>query len=110
MPQVGQGAIAIEHRASDDAAAAAAAEIIHPPTSRCVAAERAFLRTLGGGCDLPTGAHARIDLAGSVRMTALLATPDGSSIERASGSGADGDMLGIALARELITRTGSTYA
>ncbi len=107
VPQVGQGAIAIEHRAGDDAAAAAVAGIIHPPTSRCVDAERAFLRTLGGGCDLPAGAHAAIDADGSVQMTALLATPDGSRIERASGNDADGETLGVALARELLTRTGT---
>ena len=107
VPQVGQGAIAIEHRAGDDAAAAAVAGIIHQRTSRCVAAERAFLRTLGGGCDLPTGAHATIDADGSVQMAALLATPDSSIIERALGTGADGEGLGVALARELMERTGA---
>ena len=110
VPQVGQGAIAIEHRARDEAAARAVAEIIHQPTSRCVDAERAFLRTLGGGCDLPTGAYATTGAAGSVRMTALLATPDGSAIERASGDAANGEALGVALARELIIRTGTADA
>ena len=110
VPQVGQGAIAIEHRTGDDAAAAAVAGIIHQPTSRCVAAERAFLRTLGGGCDLPTGAHATIDADGSVQMTALLATLDGSTIERTSGTGIDGKALGVALARELMIRTGTADA
>ncbi len=109
VPQVGQGAIAIEHRTDDADIAVAVGAIADAVTTRCVRAERAFLRTLGGGCDLPTGAHATVDADGRVQMTALLATPDGSSVERASGSGADGDALGIALARELITRTGGTY-
>ena len=109
VPQIGQGAIAIEHRADDADVAVAVGAIADAVTTRCVRAERAFLRTLGGGCDLPTGAHATVDADGRVQMTALLATPDGSTIERASGTGADGDALGIALARELIARTGGAY-
>ena len=109
VPQVGQGAIAIEHRSDDADIAGAVGAIIDAVTTRCVRAERAFLRTLGGGCDLPTGAHATVDAGGRVQMTALLATPDGSTVERASGSGADGGALGIALAGELVTRTGVAY-
>ncbi len=109
VPQVGQGAIAIEHRTDDADIAVAVGAIVDAVTTRCVHAERAFLRTLGGGCDLPTGAHATVDADGRVQMTALLATPDSSTIERASGTDADGDALGIALARELIARTGGAY-
>lgn len=109
VPQVGQGAIAIEHRTDDADIAVAVGAIADAVTTRCVRAERAFLRTLGGGCDLPTGAHATVDAGGRVQMTALLATPDGSTVERASGSGADGGALGIALAGELVTRTGVAY-
>lgn len=109
VPQVGQGAIAIEHRTDDADIAVAVGAIVDEVTTRCVHAERAFLRTLGGGCDLPTGAHATVDAGGHVQMTALLATPDGTTVERASSSGADGDALGIALARELIVRTGGAY-
>lgn len=109
VPQVGQGAIAIEHRSDDADIAGAVGAIIDAVTTRCVRAERAFLRTLGGGCDLPTGAHATVDTGGCVQMTAMLATPDRSTVEHASGHGVDGDALGIALARELITRTGGAY-
>ncbi len=109
VPQAGQGAIAIEHREGDTAAACAVAKIIDHPTSRCVAAERAFLRTLGGGCDLPTGAYATIDDDQNVQMTALLAAPDGV-VERAVGVAIDGEALGIALARELLERTGTADA
>lgn len=107
VPQVGQGAIAIEHRTSDVHAAAAVGAIIDEATTRCVGAERAFLRTLGGGCDLPTGAHATLDTDGRLQMTAVLATRDRDRIERASGHGYDGEQLGIELATELLARVGS---
>ena len=107
VPQVGQGAIAIEHRTDDADTAAAAGVIIDEVTTRCVRAERAFLRTLGGGCDLPTGAHATVDAHGRLSMIALLATPDRGRIERTTGSDADGESLGAALARELMARTGT---
>ena len=107
VPQVGQAAIAIEHRTGDAAAAAAVSEIIDEVTTRCVHAERSFLRTLGGGCDLPTGAHATTGSDGTIEMTALLATPDRSGVVRTGGSNADGPSLGAALARELIVRTGA---
>lgn len=107
VPQVGQGAIAIEHRTDDADTAAAAGVIIDEVTTRCVRAERAFLRTLGGGCDLPTGAHATVDAHGRLSMIALLATPDRGRIERTTGSDADGESLGAALAHELMARTGT---
>ena len=104
VPQVGQGAIAIEHRSDDADTAVAVGAIIDEVTTRCVHAERAFLRTLGGGCDLPTGAHTTVDAEGCLSMIALLATPDRSSVERASGRDIDGEGLGVALATELLTR------
>ena len=108
VPQAGQGASAIEHRTDDATAAAAVARIVDAATTRCVRAVRAFLRTLGGGCDLPTGACAVIDAAGAVQMTAMLATPDRTRIERATRGSADGEALGEALARDLQERVGGS--
>ena len=110
VPQVGQGAIAVEHRTGDADTAAAVGAIIDEATTRCIRAERAFLRTLGGGCDLPTGAYATIDADGGLVMSAMLATPDRGDIERAARSSADGEPLGEALARELLDRTGTNAA
>ena len=107
VPQVGQGAIAIEHRSDDADTAAAVGAIIDEVTTQCVHAERAFLRTLGGGCELPTGAHAVIDAGGNVAMTAVLATADRDSVMRASGRDLDGEGLGVALATELLARVDS---
>ncbi|HEY3832445.1 MAG TPA: hydroxymethylbilane synthase [Acidimicrobiia bacterium] len=61
VPQIAQGALAIECRADDDATRVALAAIDHPASHRCVTAERAFLAAVGGGCDLPVAAHAVVE-------------------------------------------------
>jgi hydroxymethylbilane synthase len=100
LPQVGQGALAIECRA-DDAALVGVVE--HGPTRRCVDAERAWLATLGGGCDLPAGAHCTIRADGSLRLRALLASYDGRVVLRDEN---DGD--GAELAARMLDNGGRT--
>ena len=64
VPQVAQGALAVECRADDAATRAALAAIDDAGgPGRVVEAERAFLAELGGGCTLPVGAHAVADRA-----------------------------------------------
>jgi hydroxymethylbilane synthase len=58
VPQVGQGAVAIECRADDKELHALLAVIEHPASRLAVDCERAFLAELGSGCALPVGAHA----------------------------------------------------
>jgi hydroxymethylbilane synthase len=70
VPAPGQGCVAIECRAGDEATAALLASVDHPPTRAAVEAERAFLARLGAGCSLPVGAHA----VGEV-LTGFLADP-----------------------------------
>jgi hydroxymethylbilane synthase len=60
LPCVGQGAIGLEIRADDDRAASLCRELNDGAAFQCVAAERALLRALGGGCQMPIGAHATI--------------------------------------------------
>jgi hydroxymethylbilane synthase len=60
LPCVGQGAIGIETRAGDPRIAKICAKLNHAETFYCVTAERAFLRGMGGGCQSPVGAHAKI--------------------------------------------------
>ena len=71
VPAPGQGAIALECREDDAAVRAAVAPLDHAATARAVAAERAFLAALGGGCNVPLGAHAftageQVELVGFV--------------------------------------------
>jgi len=102
VPQVGQGAIAVECRAGDDAVIGRlAAAVEHGATRRAVTAERAFLATLGGGCTLPVGAYATVEPDGSVTLRAVLATADERTCLRRIGHDHDPERLGAALALDL---------
>jgi hypothetical protein len=80
-PAVGQGALAIETRAGDPLAASLAAQVEDPAQSIAVRAERAFLRTLRGGCQAPVGAHATY-VEGAFFITGVVAARDGSTVIR----------------------------
>jgi hydroxymethylbilane synthase len=108
VPQVGQGALAIECRADDQETIAALAAIQHGPSRRALDTERAWLAEVGGGCDLPVGAHARIGEGGCIRLTAMIATPDGRVMLRDSDEGDDPVALGRRLARHLLDDAGGS--
>ncbi len=102
VPQVGQGAIAVECRAGDQATLDLVAAIEHAPTRRAVDAERAYLAELGGDCNLPAGAHAVVSRDGtSLVLDAVLATLDGHVVLRHREEGPDADAVGRAAARRL---------
>jgi hydroxymethylbilane synthase len=106
LPQVAQGALAVECRAGDDATAAVVARIDDPIAHVAVAAERAFLRELGGGCDVPCGALARVASDGTITLDALLSSPDGRVVLRTTASGHDADDVGRAAAHALLDEQG----
>lgn len=107
VPQVGQGALAVECRADDAATVRRLAAIEHEPSRRAVDAERSFLATLGGGCDLPVGAHAVVGAGGfEITLTGLLARLDGGVVLRHAASGPDPAALGRAVAEHLLDRVG----
>ncbi len=87
VPQVGQGALAVECRVDDEASAALLATIEHLPSRRTVDAERGFLASLGGGCELPAGAYAVEEPDGRLWLRAVLATLDGRIVLRAEATG-----------------------
>ena len=86
VPAPGQGALAVEVRQEDDEMRALLSSIEHAPTRRDVTAERAFLKALGGGCQVPVGAHARSD-GDTMVLTAFLASPDGTEVFKAKVRG-----------------------
>ena len=94
LPQVAQGALAVECRPETEAVIRV---IEDEPSRRCVDAERSWLAALGGGCDLPAGAHCTIEADGSLRLRALLASYDGRVVLRDEN---DGD--GAALAARML--------
>src|SRR5438874_1243377 len=73
LPQVAQGALAVECRADDDETIELLRSIEHPPSRRAVDAERAFLASIGGGCDLPVGAHATVADDDTISLEGLIA-------------------------------------
>lgn len=109
LPAVGQGAIAIETRSDNELAVEATSKLDHVETRLACLAERAFLRGLGGGCQLPIAAHATID-RDVINLDGLVAKPDGSEIWRdhLSGSLNDVEQIGSALATTLLERGAST--
>ncbi len=108
LPQVGQGALALECRTDDDATLELLARIEDPDARRAVDAERGFLAELGAGCDLPIAAHATVRPDGAVELTAALSSSDGDVLLVDGRSGNDPEALGRAAARHLLDeRSGS---
>ncbi len=105
VPAVGQGALALEARADDAAACAALRALDHAPSAAAVAAERAFLVTIGGDCQTPLAAHARVTATG-ISLRALVSEVDGSGALEDTIAGAVGDaaVLGARLATTLLAR------
>ena len=81
VPAVGQGALAIETRTQDLRVLRAVAPLEDPATRACTKAERVFLARMGGGCQVPMGAHAEITNQ-TARFTALVASPARGEILR----------------------------
>ncbi len=116
LPQVGQGALALECRTGDDPFDShlrmVLSELEHPESRKAVDAERAFLGTLGGGCDLPVGAHADTTDDGSLRLRAMLASHDGCIMlrhEAVAHSDQSPSDLGGTLARRLLDDGGGQF-
>ena len=109
LPQVAQGALAVECRPSDAALVELLASIDHGASRCAVDAERSFLDELGGDCDLPVGAHAVVD-GDTVRFDALVASQDGSVVlrEHSVVATADADREGRRLARLLLDERGGS--
>ena len=103
LPAVGQGAIAIETRSDDEFALETTRKLNHRETRLACLAERAFLRGLGGGCQLPIAAHARFE-GDLLKLEGLVAKPDGSKRLQDSLSGPPdtAEALGASLAATLI--------
>jgi len=102
-PAVGQGALGIEIRARDPSAREAVEPLDHLATHHAVRAERALLRRLGGGCQVPIAAYAGQEDA-QLRLQGLVANLDGTQVIRARGEGSasDPEALGAAVAEDLL--------
>ena len=107
LPAVGQGALAIECRENDSEVMAMLALLNDPKTERAVRAERRFLGLLNGGCQVPIGAYAEAESGeeqSTVRLTAMVASPDGATVLRTEAAGTDPLEVGSRAAQELLAR------
>ncbi|MBI5205354.1 MAG: hydroxymethylbilane synthase [Nitrospirae bacterium] len=117
LPAIGQGAIGIECRVADDFINKLISPLNHSETSVCVRAERACLKKLEGGCQVPIAAHAK--LIGSQKnstirnpqsellvMDGLVGSVSGDRIIKShiEGSPKDAESLGLKLAEDLLSK------
>lgn len=103
IPAVGQGALALETRSDDPSVIAAVESLNHEKTQRAVACERAFLRRLEGGCQIPIGAFAEVQ-GQELRLLGFVGSVDGSKrLRRETRGRADApEVLGLSLAEEML--------
>jgi hydroxymethylbilane synthase len=102
LPAVGQGALGIEC-CQEGAVNELIAFLNHPESAMAVEGERAFLRRLGGGCQVPIAAYGEVRGAG-LFMRGLVARLDGSHLFRAEAQGADPEGVGKRLADDLLAQ------
>jgi hydroxymethylbilane synthase len=105
LPAVGQGALALECRAGDAETLALLAVLDDPDSARAVAAERGFLRAIGGDCNTPLAAYAIVE-GDRLRLRAQVSDLDGERRldDAAEGAAGDAEAIGRALAERLLAR------
>lgn len=107
LPAVGQGAIGVEIRISDDRIKKLVTRLSHSESCWAILAERAMMRRLEGGCQVPIGASGRVE-AGMLVLDGIIVSLDGKKLFRASlhGEMKDAENIGIRLAENLLAQGG----
>lgn len=105
LPAIGQGAVGIECRRNDAVTNALIAPLNHPETSLCVRAERALLKRLEGGCQVPIAGYATVQ-DDRITLSGLVGSIDGATLIRdvLTGTTADPESIGTALAETLLRK------
>lgn len=101
LPAVGQGALAIETRLDDAQTIRLLGDLNHAATETATNAERAFLRELGGGCQLPIAAHAVVD-GDQITLDGLVADVTGTRVVRDRLIGTNAEEVGGGLAKSVM--------
>lgn len=111
LPAIGQGAVGIECRIDDEFINKVIAPLDHPETAVCVKAERAFLKKLEGGCQVPIAAYARTGqktdiYPSSLVLDGLVGSITGDRIIKGhiEGKAEDAEKLGVALAEDVLSQ------
>jgi len=106
IPAVGQGVIGIEARAGDNRVLQRLAPLEDPAARLAITVERAFLARIGGGCQVPVGALARLE-GEELILDGMIGTRDGRLVRgRRCGPASEPSRLGAALADELLDSGG----
>ena len=102
-PCPGQGALAVEVRKKDEEMKRLLFPLNHEPTAKAITAERTFLRVLGGGCRTPIAALGKVE-GNILRLTGMVAAPDGGRLLRADmeGNAGDPEKVGTLLGQKLL--------
>jgi hydroxymethylbilane synthase len=114
LPAPGQGALAVQCRADDQATLNLLAALEDESTRKAVTAERAFLSGLGGGCSVPVAAYAKVEDAAltgeavskdqQITLTGLVISKDGRTAIRVNHTGTEAQLLGNELAQRAIAQ------
>lgn len=114
LPAVGQGAIGVEIRISDDRVKRLVSQLSHGESCWAILAERAMLRRLEGGCQVPIGAFGRVEksrggVTPPLQLDGIIASLDGKELFRASLQGEinDAENIGVRLAENLLAQGGN---
>ena len=104
LPAVGQGLLALETRADDEALVRSLGVLEDAATGRVARAERAFQAELGGDCSIPLAGFAECDGRGGLRFRGLVSSLDGRTIARAEATGpeSEGPGLGRSVAKAVL--------
>jgi len=103
IPAIGQGALGIEFRSDDEDTRKMLNPLHHAPTATCVMAERAFLKRLEGGCQVPIGAIAALSDE-VLSLAGIVADEYGKRVikETISGQASEAESLGVQLAETIL--------
>lgn len=103
LPAVGQGALGLECRATDQAVLDLILPLLHDETDVCVRAERAFNAYLEGGCQVPIAGYATLN-HGQLHIEGRVGSVDGLTLLKVelSGTPEQAEQLGVSLAQQLL--------
>jgi len=107
LPAIAQGVVCIESRINDNEILSIIEFLKHERTDTTVRAERALLARLNGGCQVPIAGHALLQ-GDQIKMSGLVATPDGKEMIRLEeeGSSKDPESIGTRLGERLLNQGG----
>ncbi|MDP4084533.1 MAG: hydroxymethylbilane synthase [Bacillota bacterium] len=106
IPAVGQGALSIECREDDEKLLELFEKFTCKKTEKAVRAERAFLKKMEGGCQVPIAGFAEVDEDGQVVLKVLVASPDGKEVYKEEVKGQNPEELGV-MAADLLIQKGA---